>query len=190
MTSRTADSPTAESAVESGTEPAAEPDLGELFHAAFRGLRRRWAHELAPFEMTPHQWRALNTLARHGDSCTRAADAGRGTTAALGAAVTPPEGVLRLKALAGQLRIAPRSATEVVDQLEAKGLVERIPDPQDRRAVLVRLTNSGNRLRADVERARREQANEYFARLDSGERAELGRLLGLLAEEEHAGHGA
>ncbi|HXD29104.1 MAG TPA: MarR family transcriptional regulator [Arthrobacter sp.] len=202
MTSRSTGSPTSESAGEPGAEraagPAAEPDLGELFHAAFRGLRRRWAHELAPFEMTPHQWRALNTLARHGESCTRVADPGSGagpglgpgTTAALRAAVASPEGVLRLKALAGQLRIAPRSATEVVDQLEAKGLVERIPDPQDRRAVLVRLTDNGQRLRADVERARREQANEYFARLDSGERAELGRLLGLLAEEEHARHGA
>jgi len=151
-------------------EFADEPDLGELFHAAFRGLRRRWAHELAPFEMTPHQWRALNTLARHGDSCAPADD-------------LPPEGVLRLKALAEQLRIAPRSATEVVDQLEGKGLVERIPDPHDRRAVLVRMTATGQELRSDVQRARREQANEFFARLDSGERAELARLLGVLAEE-------
>lgn len=152
------------------TEYADEPDLGDLFHAAFRGLRRRWAHELAPFEMTPHQWRALNTLARHGDSCAPAAD-------------LPPEGVLRLKALAEQLRIAPRSATEVVDQLEGKGLVERIPDPHDRRAVLVRMTATGQELRSDVQRARREQANEFFARLDSGERTELSRLLGVLAEE-------
>ncbi|WP_372697296.1 MarR family winged helix-turn-helix transcriptional regulator [Arthrobacter sp. JSM 101049] len=180
MSSRTAASATA--------EPAGEPDLGDLFHAAFRGLRRRWAHELAPFEMTPHQWRALNTLARHGDACAPAVDTGTGTTAALRAAVSSPEGVLRLKALAGQLRIAPRSATEVVDQLEAKGLVERIPDPHDRRAVLVRLTDTGQQLRSDVERARREQANEYFARLDSVERAELARLLGVLADEEHAGH--
>lgn len=180
MTSRDAAVPAAEPA--DGAD--AEPDLGELFHAAFRGLRRRWTHELAPFEMTPHQWRALNMLARHGDAC--APDIGRGTTAALRDAVASPEGVLRLKALAEQLRIAPRSATEVVDQLEAKGLVERIPDPQDRRAVLVRLTETGQQLRSGVQRARREQANEYFARLDSGERAELARLLGVLAEETHA----
>ncbi|WP_417219804.1 MarR family winged helix-turn-helix transcriptional regulator [Arthrobacter sp.] len=170
---------------------ATEPDLGELFHAAFRGLRRRWAHELAPFDMTPHQWRALNTLARHGDACAPgggpATDSGRGTTAALRAAVSSPEGVLRLKALAEQLRIAPRSATEVVDQLEGKGLVERIPDPHDRRAVLVQLTDAGHELRAGVETARREQANEYFARLDSGERAELARLLGVLAGETDCG---
>lgn len=169
---------------ESPGGPFGEPDLGELFHAAFRGLRRRWTHELAPFEMTPHQWRALNTLARHGDACTP--HAGRGTTTALRPAVTSPEGVLRLKALAEQLRIAPRSATEVVDQLEAKGLVERTPDPHDRRAVLVRLTDAGQELRAGVQRARREQANEYFARLDAGERSELARLLGVLAEETQA----
>lgn len=178
MTSRDADFP-------AGEPDVGEPDLGELFHAAFRGLRRRWTHELAPFEMTPHQWRALNTLARHGDAC--APGAGKGTTAALRAAVASPEGVLRLKALAEQLRIAPRSATEVVDQLEGKGLVERLPDPHDRRAVLVQLTTAGQDLRSDVQRARREQANEYFARLDPGERAELARLLGVLAEEAHAG---
>lgn len=180
--------PVAEPAGEAGTDPGAEADLGELFHAAFRGLRRRWTHELAPFQMTPHQWRALNMLARHGDAC--APDAARGTTAALRDTVASPEGVLRLKALAEQLRIAPRSATEVVDQLEAKGLVERHPDPHDRRAVLLRLTETGQQLHTDVQRARREQANEYFARLDPGERAELTRLLGVLAEEEHAAHRA
>ena len=35
------------------------------------------------------------------------------------------------------LHIAPRSATEVVDALSERGLVERRPDPDDRRATLV-----------------------------------------------------
>ncbi|MDD0859754.1 MarR family transcriptional regulator [Arthrobacter alpinus] len=45
----------------------------------------------------------------------------------------PAAGDVRLKDLAERLRIAPRSATEVVDQLEAKGLVRREADPSDRR---------------------------------------------------------
>lgn len=41
-----------------------------------------------------------------------------------------PGDPIRLKDLAERLRIAPRSATEVVDQLEVKGLVRRDPDPR------------------------------------------------------------
>lgn len=153
-----------------------DPDLGDLFHAAFRGLRRRWTHELAPFELTPHQWRALNTLAR---SCGPCPPEGPGTS---------PEGSLRLKELADLLRIVPRSATEVIDQLETKELVERSPDPLDRRAVLIRLTPDGQELRSRIQQSRREQSHEYFGRLDSGERMELARLLGVLAGHEPVAH--
>ena len=50
---------------------------------------------------------------------------------------------MRSSELAQHLHIAPRSATEVVDALEAKGLVARSPDPSDRRATLVSLTDRG-----------------------------------------------
>ncbi|MGP5218310.1 MULTISPECIES: MarR family winged helix-turn-helix transcriptional regulator [Micrococcaceae] len=155
---------------------ADDPDLGDLFHAAFRGLRRRWTHELAPFELTPHQWRALNMLAR---GCGPGPPEGSGTT---------PEASLRLKQLADLLRIAPRSATEVIDQLETKELVERAPDPLDRRAVLIRLTPDGQELRSRIHQSRREQSTKYFGRLDSGERDELARLLGVLAGDEPVAH--
>ena len=39
----------------------------------------------------------------------------------------------------------PRTTTGVVDGLEAAGLVERVPDPTDRRAVIARLTAEGER---------------------------------------------
>jgi DNA-binding MarR family transcriptional regulator len=41
---------------------------------------------------------------------------------------------MRLSELSEHLHIAPRSATEVVDALESRGLVRRRPDPDDRRA--------------------------------------------------------
>ncbi|MGA7203763.1 MAG: MarR family transcriptional regulator [Specibacter sp.] len=146
-------------------------DLGELFHAAFRGLRRTWAEQLAPWELTPHQWRALMTLMRHCAPGTgHEPEAGR-----------EPDGV-RLKEVAERLRIAPRSATEVVDQLEAKGLVRRDPDPTDRRATLVVATDAGRRLFADVSAQRRDKSNEYFAKLPAPDRAELARILGQLRD--------
>ncbi|SEE91656.1 DNA-binding transcriptional regulator, MarR family [Arthrobacter alpinus] len=133
------------------------PDLGELFHAAFRGLRRTWAEQLAPWELTPHQWRALMTLMRH----------------------RPEAGPcdVRLKDLAERLRIAPRSATEVVDQLETKGLVRRDPDPTDRRATLIVPTEAGLELYNSIRIERRDKSNEYFARLGDEDRAELARIL-------------
>ncbi len=145
----------------SGDAPA---ELGELFHAAFRGLRRTWSEQLAPWELTPHQWRALLTLMRRRPFNQPAA---------------APE-AMRLKELAQLLRIVPRSATEVVDQLETKGLVRRDPDPSDRRATLVAVTEDGQQLFANITAERRGKSSEYFARLTEGERAELARILAQL----------
>ena len=46
----------------------------------------------------------------------------------------------RVSELAEQARVTKQSAAFLVEQLEAAGYVERVPDPTDRRARLVRLT--------------------------------------------------
>ncbi|MBP3036549.1 MarR family transcriptional regulator [Arthrobacter sp. zg-ZUI100] len=155
--------------------PALDADsagLGDLMHAAFRGLRRRWMHQLAPFDLTPHQFRALNAVPR-GDA------GGSVQTAGVGCAETGASGV-RLKDLAERLRIAPRSATEVVDQLQDKGLLARTPDPSDRRATLLLLTADGAKLRDKVLADRRREADEYFSGLSPQDRTDLQRILGQL----------
>jgi DNA-binding MarR family transcriptional regulator len=50
---------------------------------------------------------------------------------------------LRLTEIAERGNMTKQSAGEVVDDLVARGYVERIPDPDDRRAKLVRLTERG-----------------------------------------------
>jgi DNA-binding MarR family transcriptional regulator len=50
---------------------------------------------------------------------------------------------LRLTEIAGRGNMTKQSAGEVVDDLEGLGYVERVPDPEDRRAKLVRLTERG-----------------------------------------------
>jgi DNA-binding MarR family transcriptional regulator len=62
-----------------------------------------------------------------------------------------PEGV-RLTDLAEQSRITKQSVGEIVTDLEALGWVERIPDPADKRAKLVRLTKQGQEVQ-DAARA-------------------------------------
>ncbi|MHA7270183.1 MarR family winged helix-turn-helix transcriptional regulator [Arthrobacter sp. HLT1-20] len=154
--------------------PHDAPDLGELFHGAFRGLRRTWAEQLAPWELTPHQWRALLTLLRHRPDMPGGAAVAGGAAAGKSGSTS---GNIRLKDLAERLRIAPRSATEVVDQLEAKGLVRRDPDPTDRRATLIVATDAGQELFADIQAERRDKSTEYFAKLSATDRAELARIL-------------
>jgi DNA-binding MarR family transcriptional regulator len=62
-----------------------------------------------------------------------------------------PEGV-RLTDLAERSRITKQSVGEIVSDLEKLGWVERVPDPADRRAKLVRLTPKGQQVQ-DAARA-------------------------------------
>ena len=61
------------------------------------------------------------------------------------------EGV-RLTELARTAGMAPQSMGALVDDLERLGYVERVPDPHDRRAALIRPTERG---RAEVRAARK-----------------------------------
>jgi DNA-binding MarR family transcriptional regulator len=128
--------------------------LADAFRAVSRQLRHQTQQALAPWDVTPSQARALGMLSRHGP--------------------------VRLGTLSEHLRIAPRSATEVVDALAAAGLVERRPDPDDRRATLVALTSRGGEVVAGIRAARAAEADDFFARLDDGDRAALARILATL----------
>jgi DNA-binding MarR family transcriptional regulator len=61
------------------------------------------------------------------------------------AAGIEPEGT-RLSVLAERAHVAKQTATALVDSLERVGYVERVPDPTDGRARLVRLTARGWRV--------------------------------------------
>ena len=89
---------------------------------------------------------------------------------------------MRLSDLAEALRIAPRSATEVADALQARGLVERTPDPTDRRAVVLTPTAEGRRVQQEIATARAADNRDLFARLDAADRATLARILRTLAD--------
>jgi DNA-binding MarR family transcriptional regulator len=130
--------------------------LGDLLMGAARTLRRRFGAVLAPWELSPHQARAL-----------RVVSAGDG---------------VRLSELAEALRIAPRSATEVADGLQERGLVERAADPTDRRAVVLTATAAGRRVQREVDDARAADSAELFGRLSAADRADLARILRSLTD--------
>ena len=58
---------------------------------------------------------------------------------------------LTMRALAAQLTADPPYVTLIVDDLEERGLVERQPHPDDRRAKLVSLTAAGRAAVAEAE---------------------------------------
>ncbi len=55
-------------------------------------------------------------------------------------------GALPLSMVGSRLQVHPASVTNVVDRLEAQGLVERAPHPSDGRGVLARITAAGREL--------------------------------------------
>lgn len=128
-----------------------EPDTSELIVRTARQLRRRWMASLEPWGITPHEFRALHA-STHGEAP-------------------------RLSEIAERLRIAPRSATEVVDSLETKGLVQRVPSPTDRRAVLVEPTPAGRALAEEVAQRRTTLGALMLTPLDDDEVAHLRALL-------------
>lgn len=57
-------------------------------------------------------------------------------------------GGLRLTVLAEMAGMTKQSVGEIVDDLEARGYVKRIPDPDDKRAKIICLTERGERAQA------------------------------------------
>jgi DNA-binding MarR family transcriptional regulator len=134
-----------------GGGDASDETLSEAFWSVARRLRETSQEFLAPWDITPGQLRALRVLRR--------------------------QGPMRLSALSEDLRIAPRSATEVVDALESRGLAERRPDPGDRRATLAELTGHGADVLEAIRDARGAEAERFFTRLSQADRDDLARIL-------------
>lgn len=83
-------------------------------HSATRLLTKRFEERTRDGSLTSAQWRLLVFLKR--------------------------EGQMRQARLAEALDIEPISVSRMIDRMEASGWVERLPDPEDRRARLVRVT--------------------------------------------------
>jgi MarR family transcriptional regulator, transcriptional regulator for hemolysin len=90
------------------------PTLGFLLHEVARLLRRRFEQNAHGSGLTRSQWQVLAYLANN-----------EGTNQS---------------GLADLLEIEPITLGRIIDRLQARGLIERHPDPSDRRAWLLHLT--------------------------------------------------
>jgi len=92
-------------------------------------------------------------------------------------------GPLNQSALAVTFGLAPRTVTELVDTLERDGLVERRPDPGDRRARHVHLTPAGEQARARGMAIKKQLTDRVLGALSDEQRTSLSSTMHLILVE-------
>jgi DNA-binding MarR family transcriptional regulator len=117
-----------------GSDSLADQAWALLLQVSFERVHAHFAQAVAELDLAPVQAKALHELN-----------------------VEPP---ISMRELAERLKSDPSNVTGLIDRLEARGLVERRPDPQDRRIKGLALTSAGARLR-----------ERLFARLYSAPRS-------------------
>ena len=108
--------------------------------------------------------------------------------------LTPPDaGILRMlgaggglsqQELSARLGIHPSRLVAILDALEERRLVERRPNPDDRRQYALHLSDKGQGMLREIGRIGREHIESLCASLTAAEREELGELLQKIATEQ------
>jgi DNA-binding MarR family transcriptional regulator len=105
----------------------------------------------------------------------------------------PHAGILRAVAaragisqqeLAATLRMLPSRLVPFLDELEARGVVERRDNPEDRRLYALHVTAKGTKLLGEIGRIAKAHDDATCAALGAREREQLGSLLARVAEEQ------
>lgn len=89
---------------------------------------------------------------------------------------------MNFKQLAERTLLYKTTLTSVVDRLEARGVVRRVPSQEDRRSTLVQLTPDGEALFNTVFPAHREHLARKFGKLTDADVAEGMRFLARLRQ--------
>jgi DNA-binding MarR family transcriptional regulator len=144
--------------IEPQTEsPAAFSDQELMFSllGAAAGLEARLESALAPLDLSLAKLGVLTNLVEAGEP-------------------------LPLSELAACRKCVRSNMTQLVDRLEAEGLVRRVDDPNDRRIVRAELTAQGRGRQAEGARELKRVQAEFTAQLAQVDRAALKRALGVL----------
>ena len=132
-------------------------EIADLIQQISHRLRHQFRQQLEPLGLTWAQFRTLRLLVDAGEP-------------------------MRMGDLAARLDVVPRSATSLVDELEASGFVARSTHSTDRRVTLVGPTGKGRSVIGSARARRRAAIAPLVDRLDPAERAELADLLRRLVE--------
>jgi DNA-binding MarR family transcriptional regulator len=79
------------------------------------------------------------------------------------------KGTCKVTALAEEMDVKPSAITVMIDRLVNHDFVERLQDKNDRRVVLMRITDEGQRVLHELEQHSNEIIGRYFSSLSSDE---------------------
>ncbi|MBX3620171.1 MAG: MarR family transcriptional regulator [Rhizobacter sp.] len=88
----------------------------------------------------------------------------------------------RQSALVARLGLSKQAVQQLIAGLEADGLIERLPDPDDARGKVVAFTDRGLAMLADANEVKKKIERDYRARLGAEGFAHLAQLLGRLSD--------
>lgn len=110
--------------------------------------------------------------------------AGHGWYAEARSSVTPYIGAkgVRQADLVRAVGLTKQAVQQLVDDLEKEGIVERRPDPKDRRGKIVAFTDKGASAQRDADRVKLVVEAEFRQKLGETDYAQLFELLGRLGE--------
>lgn len=86
-------------------------------------------------------------------------------------------GIASVTDLARAADLNPGAMTRLLDKLEAKGLIERVADPADRRALHIHLTEAGTAIWRDIDQCGQRVRERALSGMDEATRVQLTRLL-------------
>lgn len=152
--------PSGSGPVAPGLHAALVRNTGYLISRCGMYATRRFSESMETIGLTPRMWGALNVL-----------DA---------------EGPVSQQQLGKAIGMDPSSMVGTIDELEARGLVQRRPHPTDRRAHALHLTDAGRDALTRGRGVARAAQEELLAPLDAEDRTRLHDLLLRIAEATHA----
>ena len=127
------------------------------------------------------QMQRILALYRRGNASADENSGHHGTGRILSKLVHQGDGISQA-ALAEKMNIRPQSLSEALTKLEERGLIRRLPNPQDRRGTLVYLTEEGQRREAELAERRRQTADSLLGTLEESEKEALAHLLAKILE--------
>jgi DNA-binding MarR family transcriptional regulator len=147
--------PAATSAPHTATEEHDQPLSLVMLLETAQSVQNRLESMMDEVGLTPAKFQAIDALARAGEPLT-------------------------LGEFASRLKCVRSNITQLVDRLEADGLVKRVSDPSDRRTVLAVVTPLGLKRQAAGTKVVARLEKLLSARVSAEERVALHRLLGAL----------
>ncbi len=94
-----------------------------------------------------------------------------------------PSGKVTMRSIAEYLKITPPSATEIISEMEKKGLIKRMSDARDRRVVYIVFTGVAKKLFVSIAKRKELILKKMISRLSQSDQSSLERIIRILIKD-------